>query len=414
MKDNLKKVKKASLKLGYLDTKTRNQILLSLAKELTRNKDLIFRANGRDVKAFKGHEAKRERLELNQKKLRNIVNSIKTVVKLSDPINKVIETRKRPNGLVLKKISVPLGVVGVIYESRPNVTVDLSVLAIKSGNAVVLKGGKESFHTNQALVRIMQKVLKQFKLPSELITLITPTVNWKTELLHAHGLVDVLIPRGSNSLIEWVRANASVPVIETGAGVCHVFVDHPYDSSNAAKIVVNAKTRRPSVCNALDTLVVHRSTSPKLFSQIAKNLAPFRVEIFADKPSFAFLHQKYPSELLHRATEEDFGQEFLSLKMSIKTVNDFAEGLDFVKKYTSGHSEAILTDNQRHAKQFMKEIDAAAVYHNASIGFTDGGEFGMGSEVGISTQKLHARGPMGLEALTTYKWLIFGHGQVRK
>lgn len=413
-KDTLKQVKMASIKLATLDVKIRNQILLSIAKELGRNKDSILRANRLDLRLFKGSEAMRERLELNQKKLRDIINSIKDVAKLPDPLNKILESRKRPNGLALKKISVPLGVIGVIYESRPNVTIDLSVLAIKSGNAIVLKGGKESFQTNRVLVRIMKKVLVNHRLSANLITLITPSTNWKTDLLNAHGLVDVLIPRGSNSLIDWVRDNASVPVIETGAGVCHVFVDYLYDSPKASKIVVNAKIRRPSVCNALDTLVIHEKMSEQLLPLLAKALSRHQVEIFADKQSFSILQREYPKELLHRATNVDCGKEFLSFKMSIKTVNDFSEGLNFVKKYTSGHSEAILSDNQKHAKQFMKEIDAAAIYHNASIGFTDGGEFGMGAEVGISTQKLHVRGPMGLDSLTSYKWQIFGKGQIRK
>jgi glutamate-5-semialdehyde dehydrogenase len=413
-KEALKKVKEASLKLAQLDNKTRNQILRGFANALEKNKVMILRTNRRDLKFFKGSDAMRERLELDNRKLRGIIASIKDVAKLPDPLNNILESRKRPNGLMVKKISVPLGVVGVIYESRPNVTVDLAVFAVKSGNAVVLKGGKESFHTNQALVRIMRNVLKKFKLPSDLIMLITPTMNWQAGLLNAHDFIDVLIPRGSNSLIDWVRENATVPVIETGAGVCHVFVDQPYDTDKGAKIVFNAKTRRPSVCNALDTLVIHKKMSEKLLSQLARPLSRHQVEIFADRESYSLLEKYYPKKLLHRAKAIDYGKEFLSLKMSIKTVDDYAVGLKFIQKHTSGHSEAILTNSQNHARRFMEEVDAAAVYHNASIAFTDGGEFGMGAEVGISTQKLHARGPMSLESLTSYKWLVFGHGQVRR
>ncbi len=324
-----------------------------------------------------------------------------------------METRKRPNGLVIKKISVPLGVVGVIYESRPNVTVDLAVLALKTGNAIVLKGGKEAYSTNKVLVSIIHRALKKHGLSSDLVFLVDPASNWKKDLLNAHGLVDVLIPRGGQGLINWVRENSHLPIIETGAGVCHTFVDN-YDVKKSVDIIVNSKTQAPAVCNALDTLVVNHQMLKKLMPALAAPLAEWGVEIFADNDSYRALKNIYPAKLLHMAKPEHFGREFLSLKMSIKTVKNFAEGLAFVKKYTSGHSEAILTNNRRHSSAFLKQIDAAAVYHNASTRFTDGGEFGMGAEVGISTQKLHARGPMGLEALTSYKWIVEGNGQTRK
>lgn len=410
---HLQKAKHSSPALAALSAAERNNVLRDIAKTILKNSYAIIRVNQKDLKAFKGGESAAKRLELDKNKIRQIVVSIISVVKLPDPLNQILETRKRPNGLNIKKISMPLGVVGVIYESRPNVTVDLAVLAIKSGNAVALKGGKEAFETNKVLVSLMHQVLKKHGLPQELIYLIDSKIDWKKGLLNAHGLVDVLIPRGGQGLINWVRQNSHLPIIETGAGVCHTFVDS-YDAKKSVAIIVNAKVQAPAVCNALDTLVVNRSMIAKLMPVMAAPLAGHKVEIFADADSYQFLKNIYPANLLHMATSEHYGFEFLSLKMSVKTVKNFAEGLAFVKKYTSGHSEAILTTDKHHASIFLKEIDAAAVYHNASTRFTDGGQFGMGAEVGISTQKLHARGPMGLEALTSYKWIVGGTGQVRK
>jgi len=408
----LKKTKQASLQLAGLSFGDRNRLLRDVAKAISRNSKIILAANQKDLKAFGGDEPVRERLELNRKKIKGITKSIADVAVLPDPLNRILDVRKRPNGLRISKVSVPLGVLGVIYESRPNVTVDLAVLALKTGNAIVLKGGKEAYESNKILVFLIRQVLKKHKLPVEAVLLIDPKSDWKKDLLGAHGLVDVLIPRGSNSLINWVRKNSSLPVIETGAGVCHTFADD-YNVKKSVDIIVNAKTRRPSVCNALDTFVVNKAIVKNLLRALAAPLAEYRVKIFADAPSYHVLKNIYPAELLQKAKPEHFGVEFLSLKMSIKTVNNFTEGLDFVKKHTSGHSEAILTNNKQHASIFLKEIDAAAVYRNASTYFTDGGQFGMGAEVGISTQKLHARGPMGLEALTSYKWVVEGTGQIR-
>lgn len=426
---NLKKTKRASAELAALSAADRNRLLRDIAKILNKNARQILVANQKDLKKFdivlKLTAVKnktvdgslRGRLLLNNKKLSQIVSSIVEVASLPDPLNKILETRKRPNGLKISKISVPMGVVGVIYESRPNVTVDLAVLAIKSGNAVVLKGGKEAHQSNKVLVSLMHQVLKRHGLSSDLIYLIDPSSEWKKDLLNAHGLVDVLIPRGGQGLINWVRGNSHLPIIETGAGVCHIFVDN-YDAKKSAAIIVNAKVQAPAVCNSLDTLVVNYQQLKKLMPAIAAPLAEYGVEIFADAESYRALKDVYPHELVHEIIHESiheyYGKEFLSLKMSIKTVKNFAEGLAFVEKYTSGHSEAILTNDKHHAAFFLKEIDAAAVYYNASTRFTDGGEFGMGAEVGISTQKLHARGPMGLEALTSYKWIVEGRGQIRK
>lgn len=409
----LEKTKQAGKLLAVLPAAKRSQILRDMAEGLIKHQAKILAANRRDLSNFDGDEAMKERLELNKKKIQGIAASIKAVAALPDPLNRILEKRARPNGLNIKKISAPLGVVGVIYESRPNVTADLAALALKTGNAIALKGGKEAYQTNKMLVSLMHRVFEKYGLPKYSVYLVDPKIDWKKDLLSAHGLIDVLIPRGGQGLINFVRQNARVPVIETGAGVCHTFADS-FDVKKSAAIIVNAKTQRPGVCNALDTLVINRQTSKNLLSAIAAPLAEYRVEIYADAPSFKILKPVYPADLLYKAKPEDYGREFLSLKMAIKSVKNFIEGLSFVKKHTSGHSEAILTASRRHASIFFKEVDAACLYHNVSTRFTDGGEFGMGAEVGISTQKLHARGPMGLEALTSYKWIVEGRGQIRQ
>lgn len=410
---HLHQSKKASAALAKLSSAQKNRLLLDLKKILKNQKKKILSANQKDLNAFAGDESARERLELNEKKFAGLLRTIQSVKKLPDPIGRTIEESRPKNGLIIKKISVPLGVVGVIYESRPNVSVDLAALCLKSGNAVILKGGKEAYFSNKVIVNCVHLALKKNHLPISSVHLIAPQDDWKDEVMNAHGLIDVLIPRGSQRLIEWVRKESRIPIIETGAGVCHVFADKNYDIKNAVDIIFNAKTQRPSVCNALDTLVVHKDMAMKLLAKLALKMKEKNVEMRCDPRSFSILRGKYPAALLKRAKADDFGREFLSLKLSIKTVNSFNEALKFVKRYTSGHSEAILTFDKNHAARFLKEIDAAAVYHNASTRFTDGGEFGLGAEVGVSTQKLHARGPMGLMALTSYKWAVSGMGQVR-
>lgn len=411
--EKFRKIKLSSPKLGELSHATRKKILADIQNQLKMYEKDILKANVKDLENFRGEQAVKERLGLDSKKIRQIILSIQDVAGLPDALNEVTQTIKRPNGLIIKQLSVPFGVVAAIYESRPNVTVDLAVLAVKTGNAIILKGGKESFKTNKFLVSLMHRALKKNGLPTDLIFLIDPFSDWTQELLNAHGVVDVLIPRGGQNLIEFVRRNAKVPIIETGAGVCHTFADESFSVKKAVRIIVNAKTQRPGVCNALDTLVVHEKISKKLLPALAVALFFHEVEVFADKISYSILKDFYPGQLLKPAKSENFGREFLSLKMSIKTVSNFEEGLKFIRQHTSGHSEAVLTDNQKHALEFLRAVDAAVVYHNASTRFTDGGEFGMGSEVGISTQKLHARGPMGIKALTSYKWLVLGQGQVR-
>jgi glutamate-5-semialdehyde dehydrogenase len=307
---------------------------------------------------------------------------------------------------------VPLGVVGAIYEARPNVTVDITALCLRSGNAVVLKGGSDAQYSNAMLVQLMQQVLAEFGLPQEIITLLPPRREAVGELLTATWYIDVIIPRGSQGLIDFVRKNATVPTIETGAGVCHTYVHEKADLQKAAAIVVNAKTQRPSVCNALDTILVDESIAAGFLPKLIPGFLPFSVGIFADEKAFAILQNAgYP--YLHAASEEDFGREYLSQQCSIKTVTGPAQAQEHIAQYSSRHSEAIVTEDPAAAETFLNEVDAAAVYHNASTRFTDGGEFGLGAEMGISTQKLHARGPFALEKLVCEKWVVRGNGQVR-
>lgn len=400
--------------MASLPSSVRARIIKAIGVALLKNKKAILVANQKDTKRFAGSEVMKERLELNENKIDQIAKALVEVANFNDPIGGVIEQRKLASGLLVKKVSVPMGVVGLIYESRPNVTVDMVALAIKSGNAIVLKGGSDASFTNQALVAIMQKVLRGFKLPQSALLLIDGREDWKKIVLSAHGLIDVLVPRGGQGLIDFVRENSKIPVIETGAGVCHIFADETAKLASAVDIVTNSKIQRPSACNAVDTLLVHKNISGKLLPALAKKLAQYGVKLLADTSSLKILRGKYPAELLAASKATDYGREFLSLTLAIKTVNSFKEGLAFVIEKTSGHSEAILSQNSSHIREFQEKVDAAVVYSNASLRFTDGGEFGLGAEVGVSTQKLHARGPMGAEALTTYKWVVSGAGQSRK
>ncbi len=411
--NQLKKTKARQSDLAALSLADRNRILVNLSGLLKKRSREIFQANAADLKNLKRFKM-RDRLALNKKRLNGMIGGLVKLSKLSDPINRNLESKKLKNGLSLSKVSVPLGVVGVIYESRPNVTVDLAGLAIKSGNALVLKGGSEAYNSNKVLVNLIHQALKSSRLSTDLVYLINPKEIWQKTLLSAHGLVDVLIPRGSEGLIKWVRENSRLPIIETGAGVCHILVDNNVNIKKTTDIIINAKVQRPDVCNALDTLVIHKQCLRDVLLDAAKQLARHNVEIFADAESHAVLKNIYPNKLLYKAKQSDFGKEFLSLKIAVKTVANFEEGLEFIKTHTSGHSESILSNYNYHIEQFLKEVDAAAVYANASTRFTDGEEFGMGAEVGISTQKLHARGPMGLEALTSYKWVASGNWLIRK
>lgn len=407
----LKKTKDASRALAVMDEAQRVAVLRTLADELQASVDSILSENEKDLAAMPKDDPRYDRLLLNKDRVKALAEDVRKVADLPSPLNKVLEETARPNGLKLKKISVPLGVAGVIYESRPNVTVDVFALCFKAGNACALKGGKEAQHSNRVLANAIHRALKKNNVDTDTVYLLPPDREATAVLLNAVGLVDVCIPRGSQGLIDHVRNTARVPVIETGAGIVHTYFDASGDLEKGKAIVNNAKTRRVSVCNALDTLVIHQSRLKDL-AALAAPLANSNVEIFADDAAYAQLGG-YPQKLLHKATPEDFGREFLSYKMSVKTVASKEAAVAHIMHYTSHHSEAIIAEDAQAVDYFMKHIDAAAVYANTSTAFTDGGQFGMGAEIGISTQKLHARGPMGLDALTSYKWLVYGDGQIR-
>lgn len=352
------------------------------------------------------------RLLLNEARIQQLADSLNEIAALPDPANELVLERTLANGLNVQKRTVPLGVVGVIYESRPNVTLDVAALCIRSGNVCVLRGGSDAFHTNTILVKIIQDVLKEFKVNVHTVQLLPVDRSLINEMLTAVKYIDIIIPRGSQQLIEFVRANSKVPVIETGAGVCHTYVEATADLEKASKIVTNAKVSRPSVCNSLDTVLVDEQVATGLLQLLAPSLAEYNVEIFADETSYNILKGlSYP--YLQHAAPEDFGREFLDFKCSVKVVNGADEALLHIQEYSSKHSEAIVSNDAAISERFLNEVDAAAVYVNASTRFTDGGVFGLGAEIGISTQKLHARGPFALEKLVTEKWFVRGDGQVR-
>jgi glutamate-5-semialdehyde dehydrogenase len=410
--DQIKKTKHASCGLSLLNDKKRNETLISLAKFLIDSTHEILAANTKDLANIDKHNPMYDRLLLNESRIKAIADDVKNVANLPSPLSKRLEHKVMPNGLDIEKMSVPLGVIGIIYEARPNVTIDAFSLCFKSGNAVVLKGGKEAYHSNLAFVDIIQKCLKEHSVDVSSVYLFPPSREDTHILLQATGLIDVCIPRGSQALIDFVRRNAKIPVIETGAGIVHTYFDESGELKKGRDIVNNAKTRRVSVCNALDCLLIHKDRINDIYLLI-EPLQHHNVEIFADAKSYEVLKANYNLELLHTAKEDDFGREFLSYKLAVKVVDSIDEAIQHIIKYTSSHSEAIITEDIKAANSFIKKIDAAVVYVNASTAFTDGGQFGMGAEIGISTQKLHARGPMGLEALTSYKWVVHGSGQVR-
>lgn len=408
----LKIVKQASQSLMLISKEKRNAVLLDLAKALRDNIPLIIKANQKDLAKMDSVDPKYDRLLLSQERIESIANEIELVASLKYAETRVIEEKVMPNGLKIKKISVPLGVIAVIYESRPNVTVDVFSLCFKSGNACVLKGGKEAYHSNKFLVSLITQILLDHHINTHVLYLLPPEREAMHILLEAVNLVDVCIPRGGQTLIEYVREHAKIPVIETGAGIVHTYFDTSGDAGKGRLIINNAKTRRVSVCNALDTLIIHKERLSDLY-YLVELLAEHHVELFADELSYKALRQSYPDKLLHKATPEDFGHEYLAYKMSIKTTSSLDEAIKHIQTFGSGHSEAIIAEDQAIISQFLNQIDAAAIYINASTAFTDGGEFGMGAEIGISTQKLHARGPMALDALTSYKWVILGDGHIR-
>ncbi len=399
---------------GLLPHSKRILILKNLAKELRKNKKKIIKANLKDLKKISKTNLMRDRLLLNDTRIEGMAKEIESLIKLKDPIGEIFDCRERL-GLKICRRKVPIGVIGIIYESRPNVTTDVAGICIKSGNAVVLKGGKDGRESYIALHKLIKKALLSSGADSEAIQFIDPKIkNAVSDILSANGLVDLIIPRGSSGLINFVRENATIPVIETGAGVCHTYVDDEAKLPQSARIIFNAKTQRPSVCNALDTALINKKIAKEFLPKMAKLLKEKEVEIFADTESFKILKKSYPKNLLKVAKKSDFGREFLSQKMSVKIVSSIEEAIKFIDKYSSKHSEAILTENKNKAVKFLREVDAAVVYVNASTRFSDGAVFGLGSEIGISTDKIHARGPMGAREMTTYKWIVSGKYSVRK
>lgn len=408
----LKDVLAASRKLNLAEEDKIREVLLELAEQAEINTGFILSENQKDLERMDPGDPKFDRLKLTAERIGGIAADIRNVAGLESPVGKVLKETVRPNGLKITKISVPFGVIGIIYEARPNVTFDVFALCLKSGNACVLKGGSDAIFSNQAIVSIIQNVLKKFELDENTVCLLPAGREETNEMLRARGYIDLLIPRGSQGLINFVRENATIPVIETGAGICHTYFDEFGNAEKGREIVFNAKTRRPSVCNALDCLVIHESRLGVL-PDFAKRLSEENVVIYADSKSYEALEGKYARNLLFHATEESFGTEFLSLKMSVKTVSSFDEAIEQINQKSSKHSEAIISENTERIEKFKKMVDASSVYSNVSTAFTDGAQFGLGAEIGISTQKLHARGPMALEELTSYKWIIEGDGQVR-
>jgi len=405
--------KKASKILARLSTQTKNKALHSIADALIAKQDDIIKANRldcNDAKKAGMDAAMLDRLMLNPNRIKAMANDVRTVAALPDPVGESIEARVLPNGLRLERRRVPIGVIGVIYESRPNVTSDISSLCLKSGNAVVLRGGKESLRSNSILAKVIKEAAQAGGVPGDAIQFIESTdralVN---QLLKLKGTIDLIIPRGGEGLVSMVTENATIPVLASGVGVCHMYVDPTADLKKAAAIAYNAKVQRPTVCNALDCVLVHSKVAKKFLPMMAKEWAKAGVEMHCDKRALDILSD-FNSK---RAIASDWGKEFLALVAAVKVVDSLDEAIEHIERYGSGHSEAIITEDYSAAMRFVDEVDAACVYVNASTRFTDGGQFGLGAEVGISTQKLHARGPMGVRELTTYKWIILGSGQVR-
>ena len=409
LKKTFSAVQYASRKLLALNDEKINQILLA-AEERT---EFILAENRKDLERMDISNPKYDRLKLTAERLKGIADDIRKVAKLPSPIGRVQKQGVMPNGLKIKRISVPFGVIGIIYEARPNVSFDVFSLCFKSGNACILKGGSDANYSNLAIISVIHDVLKRFEVDLHIVELLPANREATAELLHANGYVDLIIPRGSSNLINFVRQNATIPVIETGAGICHTFFDRYGDVKKGAAIVNNAKTRRVSVCNALDCLLVDGDRMKDLPALCAP-LQESNVIIYADPFAYASLQGHYPAELLKEATEEDFGTEFLDYKMAVKIVESIDSAIAHIQQYGSKHSECIVTEDKGHADWFCREVDAACVYVNAPTSFTGGAQFGLSAEIGISTQKLHARGPMALEEITTYKWIIEGEGQVRK
>jgi glutamate-5-semialdehyde dehydrogenase len=404
--------REASRQLAQCDDAKIRSVLETLADRTIEAEVEILEANLSDLSRMPESDPKYDRLLLNPQRLADIAHDLRCVAALPSPVGEVLEQRQLDNGLELKKVRVPMGVIAVIFESRPNVTFDVFALCLKTLNACVLKGSSDAHDTNLVVVKLIHEVLTEFDIDPAVVFLAPPQREYLSEILQATEAIDLAIPRGSKGLIDFVRDNARVPVIETGAGIVHTYVDVSAEQAMAKSVITNAKVRRPSVCNALDTLILHRDLLPALPAMMQTMGEEYQVEVFADADAYKVLDGHYSAEL-HHASDEHFGTEFLSMKMSIKTVSGLAEAMEHIHQYSSKHSEAIVAEDPQAIEQFLNNVDAAAVYANTSTAFTDGGQFGMGAEIGISTQKLHARGPMALPELTSYKWIVKGTGQIR-
>lgn len=406
------KAKAAETAIASAGTMLKNKALAAISKALIENQELIMAENAKDIAAAKANgmsEAMQDRLKLDEKRIAGMAKGVDELIALNDPIGEVIEGFVRPNGLRITKTRVPLGVIGIIFESRPNVTVDAAALCLKTGNAVILKGGKEAINSNICLGSIMRNAIVEAGLPADVIQVVERTSRETTnELMKLNQYLDVLIPRGSGRLIQAVVNTATVPVIETGTGNCHVYVDSSADAEMAVDIVDNGKTQRPSVCNAVESLLIHKDCAEKILPMIAERLDKHNVRFYGCSRTAEILGNR-----IENATDEEYATEFLDYVISVKVVEDIDEAIAHIGRFGTKHSECIVTKSLENAEKFQKMVDAAAVYVNASTRFTDGGEFGFGAEIGISTQKLHARGPMGLKELTTVKYLINGNGQIR-
>lgn len=407
-----KEIRSASRDLLLLAETDINRVLLSVADAIEKNVDTLLSANQQDLERMSPTNPKYDRLKLTPERLVGIASDMRNVAKLPSPLGKELLAKTLPNGLQLQKVAVPFGVIGVIYEARPNVSFDVFALCLKAGNACVLKGGSDAECSNRAVVNLIESVLSQEGLPQRLVTLLPSDREATTALLHARGWVDLIIPRGSSNLINFVRSEATIPVIETGAGVCHTYIDAAANLDYARRITVNAKTRRVSVCNALDCLLIHRERVANL-PEICAQMADHNVVIYADALALEALTGHYPAELLQLISDDAYGTEYLDYKMSIRTVENVDDAINHIAQYGSGHSECIVSEDEIAIRRFQSLVDAACVYVNAPTSFTDGAQFGLGAEIGISTQKLHARGPMALEEICTYKWIIRGEAQVR-
>ena len=406
-----KRVKDASVSLAVASTEDKNRILKAIATALRENCDKILEANALDLKNGKENgmaESLLDRLMLNADRIEGMAQGVEGVISLPDPVGRVIWETERPNGMKIQRVSTPLGVIGIIYEARPNVTSDAAALAIKSGNTAILRGGKEAFNSNSAIMDVMRAAISKEGFNSDIVELVRDTSRESANaLMKMNGYIDILIPRGSAKLINAVVQNSTVPVIETGAGNCHVYIDEFADIDMAVEIVNNAKTRRISVCNTAESLLIHKNIAELALIAIKTKLDEKNVILYGDDVACAICPD------IQKATEEDWATEYLDYKMSVKIVSSVDEAIEHIRKYSTNHSESIVTENLENAEKFMNSVDSAAVYHNVSTAFTDGGEFGFGAEIGISTQKLHARGPLGLPQLNTFKYKIYGNGQVR-